>query len=352
MESVYYREFDTKEAAQAACHAVAKAQGFALVIRSGRASACYMTCSKAGEYRDNTDPGAHKTKSRPNQSTQSAVSSSRDHDHPFTPAVTHSGYRAELIAEHHGHIVRLYNTGLKPFQIATHLRGLALIKNPDLKFITGQHIRNAIAAYRVRELAGRTPLQFLYDQLKDLSLGFFFRDTRDQEGRLTDLFIAPRTGIELWRRFPNILLLDCTYKTNRFKMPLLNTCGSTSEKTFSVASVFLSGEAEPQYRWALQCLLDLAAEEGIPLPRVIVTDRELALMNALVSFSELAPVIHLLCRWHINKNVLAQSKQYFPKATKDEWNELINAPDEATYDIRLQAFTAQTITQRRQWIMR
>ncbi|KAM4058286.1 MULE transposase [Hirsutella rhossiliensis] len=313
MESVYYREFDTKEAAQAACHAVAKAQGFALVIRSGRASACYMTCSKAGEYRDNTDPGAHKTKSRPNQSTQSAVSLLTRPRPPFTPAVTHSGYRAELIAEHHGHIVGLYNTGLKPFQIATHLRGLALIKNPDLKFITGQHIRNAIAAYRVRELAGRTPLQFLYDQLKDLSLGFFFRDTRDQEGRLTGLFIAPRTGIELWRRFPNILLLDCTYKTNRFKMPLLNTCGSTSEKkTFSVASVFLSGEAEPQYRWALQCLLDLAAEEGIPLPRVIVTDRELALMNALVSFSELALM-----------NALVSFSELAP-----------------------------TITQRRQWIMR
>ncbi|KAM4064123.1 MULE transposase [Hirsutella rhossiliensis] len=81
-------------------------------------------------------------------------------------------------------------------------------------------------------------------------------------------------------------------------MPLLNTCGSTSEKkTFSVASVFLSGEAEPQYRWALQCLLDLAAEEGIPLPRVVVTDRELALMNALVSFSELAPTITQRRQW-------------------------------------------------------
>ncbi|KAM4063592.1 MULE transposase [Hirsutella rhossiliensis] len=210
MESVYYREFDTKEAAQAACHAVAKAQGFALVIRSGEGQRLLYDLLK-GRRRSGC-PFRLTVKKRRTSGAWTPVPSpsSRDHDHPFTPAVTHSGYRAELIAEHHGHIVGLYNTGLKPFQIATHLRGLALIKNPDLKFITGQHIRNAIAAYRVRELAGRTPLQFLYDQLKDLSLGFFFRDTRDQEGRLTGLFIAPRTGIELWRRFPNILLLDCT----------------------------------------------------------------------------------------------------------------------------------------------
>ncbi|KJZ72072.1 hypothetical protein HIM_08527 [Hirsutella minnesotensis 3608] len=380
MDAIFSRQFESREAAKAACSAVAKQEGFALAIRNkkppGSDNPTYLLlrCSKGGAYRDQRNETVHESKRRNNtHSLKSecpfqiniklkhegpwAVAPSRSsgpHNHPFTPAATHSKYLAELIAAHRDQIIHFYNCGLRPFLIASHLRGLSQ-DDPDLAGISSQHIRNALALYRAEELAGRTPIEFLYGQLKDSSLGFFFRDTRDQEGRLTGLFIAPRSGIELWRRFWSILLLDCTYKTNRFKMPLLNVCGSTSErKTFSVASIFLSGEAEPQYRWALQCLLELAAEEGIPMPRVIVTDRELALMNALISFPELRLVIHLLCRWHVNKNVLAQSKKHFPKATRDErnrvirapeftaflkeWHALINAPDEASYDQQLQAF--------------
>ncbi|KAM4061452.1 MULE transposase [Hirsutella rhossiliensis] len=360
MEAVYALQFESHEDAIAACHAAARAEGFALAVRTKKPSAAnpqwiLLRCSKGRHWQDQGDEGAHESKRRRKTSTQktncefrvivrkangSASKSTHPggwvvapsslgeaHNHEFTPAITHSRYRAEVIQRHHEHITHLYNCGLRPFLIASHLRGLSH-EDPDLAGITGQHVRNAIASYRLQELTGRTPIQFLYDQLN--TSDFFFRDTRDQEGRLTGLFISPRSGIELWRQYANILLLDCTYKTNRFNMPLLNVCGSTAErKTFSVASIFLNGEAEPQYRWALQCLLELAAEEGIPMPRVIVTDRDLALMNALVSCPELEHVIHLLCRWHVNKNVLTKS------TISDYGNLLLRA-----------------VTHRQQWIMR
>ncbi|KAM4055596.1 MULE transposase [Hirsutella rhossiliensis] len=274
----------------------------------------------------------------------------------MTPAITHSKYRAQLIADNLDHIIHLYNGGLKPALITCQLRGLCQNPehDPDLKFLLAQHIRNAIALYRTQELAGRTPLQFLYDQLKDPSLGFFFRDTRDQEGRLTGLSShrAPASSFGSVIRMSSFGLY---VQDQPVRMPLLNVCGSTAEKmTFSIAAVFLSGEAEPHYRWSLQCLLELAEEEGIPMPRVIVTDRELALMKAIVSFPALRLVICLLCRWHVNKNVLANCKAYFPKAKRDdknrvirdpkfttflkEWHSLVNAPDEAAYEQRLQTF--------------
>ncbi|KAM4061414.1 MULE transposase [Hirsutella rhossiliensis] len=137
-------------------------------------------------------------------------------------------------------------------------------------------------------------------------------------------------------------------------MPVLNFCGSTSErKTFSIAATFLTGETEGHYQWALQCLVELAVQEGIPLPRVIVTDRELALMNALLSIPELAAVLHLLCRWHINKNILAKTKAHFPGPTKEgnrtvrapeftaflqDWASLVNAPEDDLFNTRLPAF--------------
>lgn len=42
------------------------------------------------------------------------------------------------------------------------------------------------------------------------------------EGHLTYLVVAPESSITTYREHPYILLLDCTYKINRFNVPLFN----------------------------------------------------------------------------------------------------------------------------------
>lgn len=42
-------------------------------------------------------------------------------------------------------------------------------------------------------------------------------------------------------------------------------------------------------------------------PVVVVTDKEVAMMNAI--FAVFPSATYLLCRWHINKNVLAKCKK-------------------------------------------
>ncbi|KAG5742853.1 hypothetical protein H9Q72_014522, partial [Fusarium xylarioides] len=139
-------------------------------------------------------------------------------------------------------------------------------------------------------------------------------------------------------------------------MPLFNICGVTStNKTFQVAAVFLSGETEAQYSWAIVMLYRLLLESKIPMPKVTVTDRDIALMNAFSRHPVLDKVPHILCRWHINMNVLAKTKQYFPKAkynpaTKKAihdpsfqeflktWNTLIYSPTVQDYEKRLEWF--------------
>jgi hypothetical protein len=48
---------------------------------------------------------------------------------------------------------------------------------------------------------------------------------------------------------------------------------------------------------------------SITRPVSIVTDKELALINYLKAL--FPKLIHLLCRWHVNINVLAKTKKYF-----------------------------------------
>ena len=73
-------------------------------------------------------------------------------------------------------IVKMYNNGIRPVFIATHLRKKA--EDPDLIGINNMQVYNALIHYRLIELRGRTPMQFLYDQLKHSTLNVFFRELR------------------------------------------------------------------------------------------------------------------------------------------------------------------------------
>jgi hypothetical protein len=60
---------------------------------------------------------------------------------------------------------------------------------------------------------------------------------------------------------------------------------------------------------------DLIKAYGVKEPLLVVTNRELALMNTLDEiFSETS---YILCLWHVNINILANYRQHYPKDSKD-----------------------------------
>lgn len=67
---------------------------------------------------------------------------------------------------------------------------------------------------------------------------------------------------------------------------------------FSVDFAYLEHEKEENFKWALDKLKELFSFEKL-LPEIVVTDRELPLMNAMeVVFPNST---HLLCSFHISK---------------------------------------------------
>ena len=54
----------------------------------------------------------------------------------------------------------------------------------------------------------------------------------DERGQITHLFFANSGSLDLLKAFPDVLLMDCTYKTNLYGMPLLVICGVTNLKTY------------------------------------------------------------------------------------------------------------------------
>ncbi|XP_016694312.2 uncharacterized protein [Gossypium hirsutum] len=118
------------------------------------------------------------------------------------------------------------------------------------------------------------------------------------------------------------------YKTNKYDLPFVQIVGVTStNKTFSIAFFFIINEKEENYNWALTCL-KLTLEECM-YQRVIVTDRELALMNAC---QQVFPdATRLLCRWHITENIKKHCRQSIKlqhdwDSFRAMWNVLVESP--------------------------
>lgn len=131
-------------------------------------------------------------------------------------------------------------------------------------------------------LAGRTPLQALLEQLANTNIVHYFE--QDKENRLTHLFILSSSAKEICRLYSRgkIWLLDSTYKTNRYGIPLLHlVCVTATNHTFTLCYCFLRRETLDDYRWALQKLLELFEGLGISQP-TFVTDRVLWSFKALL----------------------------------------------------------------------
>jgi len=123
---------------------------------------------------------------------------------------------------------------------------------------------------------------------------------------VSDIFWTHPDSLKLLNAFSNVLLMDRTYNTNKYRLPLLEIVGVTSRGlTFLATFVLMSSERENNFILALQRLRGLYLRRDV-YPKVVVSDRDLTLMNVIkLVFPE---ACNLLCRFHINKNVSIKCK--------------------------------------------
>jgi hypothetical protein len=110
--------------------------------------------------------------------------------------------------------------------------------------------------------------------------------------------------------------MDSTFRTNRYNQHLFDVIGVSGDKrSFQAGICLISSAEEESYQWILEQYADLRDQNNIEPPRVIATDREQALINAIESTHQ--HTNNILCRWHTNKDVLAWLRKRY-KMEKDE----------------------------------
>jgi hypothetical protein len=173
----------------------------------------------------------------------------------------------------------------------------------QLKYhFTPKDVNNQIAKCRLEELGGQSKIEALYDILqtnfKDLpanplfpyadnndTIKYFACHQDDDEGRLHVLFWAYLYSIAGFKEHPNVIMLDCTYKTNKFNMPSLYIVGIASmNTTYDIAYCVLLNKEEVLYDFAVSCLKLLLNTEAERSPLIFITDYEVALKNSLQAY--------------------------------------------------------------------
>ncbi|XP_028186369.1 protein FAR1-RELATED SEQUENCE 5-like [Glycine soja] len=294
----------------------------------GRASFLLITCERSGQYR----PKKHNlvracTGSRkcecPFKLHAKPVSGGDNwmvklicgiHNHEMAKSLVGHPYAGRLTKDEKNVVVDMTKSMVKPRNIL-----LMLKEHDDNNYKTIKQIYNVRHAYRSSIKRSNTEMQQLMILL-DRDQYIHWHRVKD-DNVVRDLFWSHPDAIKLTNSCNLVFLIDNTYKTNRYKLSLLDIVGVTPiGMTFSAGFAYLEGERLNNVVWALErfwCLFMRADA----LPGVIMTDKDFSLMNAVKTV--FLNATNLLCRFHIDKNVKAKCKTLV--AQKNAWDYVMEA---------------------------
>lgn len=268
-----------------------------------------------------------------------------EHNHDPARFLEGNAFAKRLSKKEYEIVEDMTKKNMPPRDILSQLK-----KNDNENITTRQTIYDARAKIHKAERLGQTPMQSMVKYLHAGDYVYHIRQEPDSN-QVQDLFFINPISMKMWRAFPHVLILDPTYKTNRYphkhfklnhlfvklcltnpynryRLPFLEIVGLTStNKTFCIAFAFIRNEKIDNFKWVLHCLRQTL--DGYMLPRVIVTDRDIALMEACrYVFPESS---RLLCRYHIYENIRKHHRPSFGSQTDWDkftswWNRVINSP--------------------------
>ena len=194
----------------------------------------------------------------------------------------------------------------------------ATLSTPQMPILR-EDVKAVVRALRRSKYGPHSATQLFLRKLKELKETgdvFLQIEHHPQTERIHRIFWAYKDSIQLFKKNPELLSFDNTYKVNRFNMPLMQIGGITGLHTnFSIGFALTSREDEDTFCWTLLQLKELADQYEIPSPLVLISDYDRAFKNA--ASNVFGSSQQQLCVWHILKNVVHNIKQKWEGALGD-----------------------------------
>jgi len=140
---------------------------------------------------------------------------------------------AERIMEDDKAIVHdLTNSSVKPKNILTNL------KKRQESMTNIKQFYNECHKFKKTKKGDLTEMRFLMSKLEESKYVYFIREKCDSH-TIQEIFWTHPQSVKLFNNFPTVLIMDSTYKTNLYMMPLFEIVGVTStDMTYSVGFAY------------------------------------------------------------------------------------------------------------------
>ena len=242
---MYFQAFGSHEQLTEWVESIARELGFVIVKRRTKVEKGYLyeinyRCSKGGKY-EPEGSGKRQTSTFKTGCPFKLVAKYHltgdfwilrvkddSHNHDLAESLHGFPYAMRLKDDEFGLVKELSGYNVRPRNILSTIQG----RNPD-NVSSVRTIYNAQGKIWKIRVGDRTPIQVLYSHLRDA--GYTYYDRVNEQNQLEEPFFVHPMSYALWCTFPQIMLMDSTYNTTMFKLPLLEIVGVTStNKTFSI----------------------------------------------------------------------------------------------------------------------
>jgi len=157
------------------------------------------------------------------------------HNHDVSHTLVGHPFVGRLKSSEQSLLVDMSKSQVKPSNIL-----LTLKENSECNVTTIKHIYNARYTYKRSLRGSRTELQHLM-MLLDRDNYIHWSRCQEESEVVSDLFWTHPDSVKLLNAFNIVFLMDTTYKTNKYRLSLLEIVGVTSTGlTFYVAFAFIS----------------------------------------------------------------------------------------------------------------
>ena len=218
--------FGSKEELILWTRSTARSHNMFLIVQTTRKRKVFLSCERYGKYRttkinvDVENPkftGSKKCQCpfmlkgweyAPDMWRLDVMNGKHNH----RPAVYQYGHAlvSRLTQEQYNTTSRLTKSHVKPKEILDHLKR----EDPNIR-TTLKHIYNARNKIKSEAMGGRTVMQQLMHYIDQY--GYFIWHRLDEAtSQLSDLMFCHPRSLQMLRLFPYVLLMDSTYKTNRY----------------------------------------------------------------------------------------------------------------------------------------
>lgn len=231
------------------------------------------------------------------------------HNHPMASSISTYYQHRKLTDEQEDDVRKMYDANTKPRAIVDYMNtqhGYNLIT----KDIANIHQRRFNGLDDQTNKSMGAFIQYLESRSYDI------RWLTDKNKRIVAVYFTNEQCIKLARKFNEVVVIDATYKTNRFKLPFVNMvgvnnvgCDDKTLSTFAVAGAWISKEDTDSYTWVLEQLAKTVYMDGNWLPALFVTDQQQSLISAIESIYPSAQ--HILCYIHLTRNLKVNTCRYF-----------------------------------------